>query len=116
VDGVLGASAVAVARPVGGCHRINGTGLGEHGFLVFAAVVAVFIEMRDEAAVLIVFASIQPERKQLGRKVLPALFEARGYFFSIDSHFAILSIGRSDIYRQQVQVLMESANNNKNAP
>jgi len=92
VAGVLGASAVAVSRPVGRCHGINGAGLGEHGFLVFAAVVAVFIEMCNEAAVFIVPASIQPERKQLGCKVFPALFETRGYFICIDSHFTILSM------------------------
>ena len=56
--GVLGTLAVAVAGTVGGGHGINRAGLGEHGFLIFAAVVAVLIEMRDKAAVLVIFAPV----------------------------------------------------------
>ena len=102
MPGVLGAPALTKTRSMSGRHRINGAGLGEHGFFVLTRVVAVLIEMCDKTAVLIVLAPVQPERKQLGRQVLFTFIKTGGYEIRINSHHAILSISRPDNCHQQI--------------
>jgi hypothetical protein len=74
--------------------RAWGAGLGEHGFLVLTAVVAVLVEVGNKAAVFIVPAPVQPEWKQLVRQVFFAFFKTGRHFLCIYCHFKILSISR----------------------
>ena len=86
VSGVFSAFAVAVAGAVGRGHRKDGATLGNQGFFILAAIVAVGIEMRDETAVDIVFAAVQPERQQFPGQMLLTLIQSRINQRQIHSH------------------------------
>jgi hypothetical protein len=67
-------------------HGKNCASLGDQGLFILARVTTVPVKMRDETAVLVVFASVQPEWQQLVRQMILAFFEAGRYNRSIKAH------------------------------
>ena len=63
--GIIGALPGAVAGTVCGGEGIDDSRLRDQGFLVFAGIAAVLIEMGDEAAMGFVFAALQPKGEKL---------------------------------------------------
>ena len=79
MSGIVCTSAVTIPGPMGTGHGVDRTRLRDERLFVLTRVTSVPVKVRDKAAVLIVSASVKPERQQFSRQMALTFRQAGRY-------------------------------------